>query len=127
MKDKYKDKSKRNKDIAEQAETRCELPDNSSYYEMPSEENAIIDDSKDFSVLSAVPISQGHFQFKSDKFLGDGSDIPISNELFKMDLNLLNLSLNTIPFNVRCELNNEYFTVSMELIYKFLFIFCFML
>lgn len=96
----------------ENTETRCELPDNSSYYEISDEENEIADNSKDFSVLSEVPISQGHFQFKSDTFLGDANEVLVNNELFKLDLNLLNLSLNTIPFNERCGLSDEYFMVS---------------
>ncbi|KAF5277913.1 hypothetical protein FQA39_LY06065 [Lamprigera yunnana] len=66
----------------------------------------------DFSLLANAPVGVGgHFQFKSDKNLETESDLDTTQkDLFSLDLNILQYSLNCIPFMERCGLDKSYFT-----------------
>ncbi|KAK4887124.1 hypothetical protein RN001_003395 [Aquatica leii] len=69
----------------------------------------------DFSLLAQAPISVGgHFQFKSDKNAETECDFNSlqQNNLFSLDLNVLQYSLNCISFAERCGLDRSYFTES---------------
>lgn len=62
----------------------------------------------DFQLLANAPISVGgHFQFKSS--VQELSNL--TDTFLNLDTNLLNYSIGTIPFNVRCEINQEYLQV----------------
>ncbi|KAF5272556.1 hypothetical protein FQR65_LT04895 [Abscondita terminalis] len=66
----------------------------------------------DFSLLANAPVSVGgHFQFKSDKN-AETSLENLQDDLFSLDLNILQYSLNSISFFERCGLDSSYFTES---------------
>lgn len=71
---------------------------------------------RDFSVLASAPIQQAsYFQFKSDKNIHSAQDAkPVDNKLFNLDVNLLSLSITTIPFHIRCGIDEKYFSVILE-------------
>ncbi|XP_044748649.1 uncharacterized protein LOC123309549 [Coccinella septempunctata] len=71
----------------------------------------------DFSQLANAPISKGsHFQFKeATTKIQDIERSPADTSgLFNIDLNLIGLSLSTIPFNERCGIPDEYFSVAQQ-------------
>lgn len=66
----------------------------------------------DFVLLANAPISVGgHFQFKSS--MQELSDL--RDNFLSLDTNLLNCSISTIPFNVRCEIDEEYLQVLLRI------------
>lgn len=80
-----------------------------------------INSSTDFALLANVPIVQGsHFKFKRDKLLEESvEDVKLSKptaELFKLDLEMLDQSISTIPFHVRNGVDEKYFSVGNSLI-----------
>lgn len=86
----------------------------SNWYRYEAKEEDEKDTLKDFSVLALAPIQQAsYFQFKSDKNINSAQDAkPVDNKLFNLDVHLLSLSITTIPFHVRCGIEEKYFTVS---------------
>lgn len=76
------------------------------------------DTSRDFRILSKASINQGHFQFKSDKALFDQEEHKTQNA-FDMDLKLLSLSLSTIPFHLRHNIDIEYINVSSLVLFDY--------
>ncbi|KAL3266520.1 hypothetical protein HHI36_010689 [Cryptolaemus montrouzieri] len=113
-KSKYKSKSK----IIPKATVRSKSPQLKSNSDRYKEDvnfpiNSLSASGSDFSVLANAPISKvNQFRFKSD-ILGE-SDIensPIDcSGLFNLDLNLLGLSIASIPFAERCSIPENYFT-----------------
>lgn len=82
------------------------LPSNRDRYKSISDD----DDDKitDFTLLENAPISVGgHFQFK-----GDQHELPdLSDSFLNLDVKLLNYSLSTIPFHIRCGIDEQYIEV----------------
>lgn len=86
----------------------------SNWYRYESKEENDQDSSRDFSILASAPIQQAsYFQFKSDKNIADVQEIKqIDNKLFHLDVNMLSLSIETVPFHIRCGIDAKHFTVS---------------
>ncbi|KAI4463840.1 cell death regulator aven [Holotrichia oblita] len=84
----------------------------SNWYRYEAKEEDDKDTLKDFSILASAPIQQAsYFQFKSDKTISSAQDAkPVDNKLFNLDVNLLSLSITTIPFHVRCGIDEKYFS-----------------
>nr|XP_022900920.1 uncharacterized protein LOC111414006 [Onthophagus taurus] len=77
------------------------------------ESEEIIDVAKDFSAIVSAPISQGnYFKFKADKSLDNLKDEEIKCEMFKIDMNTLSLGLLSIPFHIRCGIDEKCFSES---------------
>ncbi|KAB0798952.1 hypothetical protein PPYR_06832 [Photinus pyralis] len=69
----------------------------------------------DFTLLAEAPISVGgHFQFKRDRNMEAGCDFKSlsENDLFSLDLNVLQYSLGCVPFYERCGISKDHFTES---------------
>ncbi|KRT83477.1 hypothetical protein AMK59_4634 [Oryctes borbonicus] len=125
-KQRYKNKAKvvqKNEDqqSVENKDDKVKVDDNNLFQKRNLESNWYryepkeVDDSnsfRDFSVLASAPIQQAsYFQFKSDKNIVDTEDIKqIDNKLFHLDVNLLHLSIVTIPFHIRCGIDDKYFS-----------------
>lgn len=94
---------------------RPKLESNAFRYDSDKEddEEEERDMSKDFGLLSKASITPGHFQFKSDKVLFDQKEY-LTNNMFNLDIKLLSLSLSTIPFHLRHNIDLEYFSVSVN-------------
>lgn len=89
------------------------------YEEELSSINDYVQVGSDFSLLANAPISKGsHFQFKAEAIKNQdikNTQIDTSG-LFNIDLNLIGLSLSTIPFHERCGLSTDYFSVRLIII-----------
>ncbi|XP_066245492.1 uncharacterized protein Aven [Euwallacea similis] len=70
----------------------------------------ILSASTDFALLANAPFSVGsHFQFKKDRVSEDPIFEKATNDLFSLNLDLLNKSILTVPFYERLDIPKEYF------------------
>ncbi|XP_045479374.1 uncharacterized protein LOC123684240 [Harmonia axyridis] len=98
--------------------TKSLAPNWDRYEEELTSGNDYVPLGSDFALLANAPISRGsHFQFKSEtnkiQELEKASVVDTSG-LFNIDLNLIGLSLSTIPFNERCDIPDDYFSESQR-------------
>lgn len=112
-KNKYKSKKGVNKssetgsaEFSKSGEENLPLGSNRDRYKSISEDED--DGAADFGLLADAPISVGgHFQFKSST-----QELSYLKDSFlSLDISLLNCSIGTVPFNVRCEIDEEYLQV----------------
>lgn len=84
----------------------------SNWYRYDNKEgDEIPDTSRDFSILSNASLYQGNFEFKTDKALFEDTNLTINNDLFHLDLKLLDLSLSSVPFYELCGMDRDFFKV----------------
>lgn len=115
-KSKYKDKSKvvpkQQNNLATSAKEGSKLESNWYRYQNRDDDDEP-DSSRDFALLSKTPISHGNYLFKGDKELIEDSSQKVRNDkFFELDLDLLEHSLATIPFDIRIGIDEHYFNVS---------------
>ncbi|CAH0560555.1 unnamed protein product [Brassicogethes aeneus] len=97
-KKKYKPKPKSNSTTVVTKSKPIKLDSNWDRYDEEDNDNFELESKTNFSILASNPIIKGsHFQFKRDKLEIFGLNEEEKN-IFNLDINILNLSLTTLPF-----------------------------